>query len=143
VSAWVRLSQETDQHQYILWQPGTDQSAFALLYRSEGLWGFSVTSFAGGELTWHNLASTTSPVLSEWTHVVGVYDRDLAEIRIYVNGRAEARVEATVQPSVAGLLIGGSGSGRLHGTVDAVRAYQAALTDEQVAGLYEEQLDAG
>jgi hypothetical protein len=143
VSAWVRLSQEADHHQYVMWQWGTDASAFVLQYRSEGLWGFTVTSIEGGDVTWYELSSTSSPALTEWTQVVGVYDRDQAEIRIYVNGRVEDRAEATVQPSASGLLIGSSDAGQLYGTVDSVRAYQAALTDEQVAGLYDEQLDAG
>ncbi|HEY8472992.1 MAG TPA: LamG-like jellyroll fold domain-containing protein [Natronosporangium sp.] len=144
VSAWVRLSQEADHHQYVLSQSGTDASSFALLYRSDGLWGFSVTSLDDGEVNWHNLSSTSSPALSEWAQVVGVYDQEQGEIRIYVNGRLEGSAEATVQPSAdTGLMIGNGGSGRFYGTVDTVRAYQSALTDDQIAGLYEQELGAG
>jgi concanavalin A-like lectin/glucanase superfamily protein len=139
VSAWVRISQEVSHNQYVLWQSGTDASAFVLQYRTEGLWGFSVTSIDGGEVTWYELASTSSPALTEWTHLVGVYDREQGEIRIYVNGRPEASQEATVQPSLSGLQIGSAGAGRFYGAIDSVRAYQSALTDEQVDGLYQEQ----
>jgi Concanavalin A-like lectin/glucanases superfamily len=139
VSAWVRLSEETDHHQYVVWQPGVEASAFVLQYRNDGFWGFSVTSNDGENVTWHELSSNSAPVIDEWTHLVGVHDREQGEIRIYVNGGFETRAEATAQASVSGLLIGNAGTGRLHGTVDSVHVYERALTDEQVTELYETQ----
>lgn len=140
VSAWVRLDQTTTHNQYVVWQSGTDASSLILHYRATtGGWGFSVTSHDGASHHWFAVESTSLAELGEWTHLAGVYDRGSGEIRIYVNGVPEGSRAATTQPSWSGLRIGNAGTGQFYGTADAVRAYQTALTDAQVAALYQEQ----
>jgi hypothetical protein len=73
-----------------------------------------------------------------------VHDSAASENRLYVNGQLVAvSGSAAAQASLPGtpLLVGGTSWGAgLDGTVDLVRAYQGALTDAQVSGLYADQL---
>ena len=85
-----------------------------------------------------NVSGITIPHLNVWYHVVGTFSVD--GVRIYVNGYYEG-INST--PSVNtgnSFLMGGHNTGtqyRIDGSISDVRIYNRALSEEEVAVLYE------
>jgi len=139
VTAWVRLEELTAHSQYVVQETGVDtHSAFALSYDSSGKWSFRTRSQDG---TWYVVKSAALAKAGVWTHVAGVFDAEAGELRIYVNGVLDGvKTEAAGGPATSPLRIGWMGAANLFtGTIDAVRAYQTALTSQQVSDLYNAQ----
>ncbi|MFW6436410.1 MAG: LamG-like jellyroll fold domain-containing protein [Halococcoides sp.] len=76
-----------------------------------------------------------------WHHLVGVYDDDAGEIRVYLDGQRQATAQANgfANASSRDLGIGANSTGgnRLQsGRLDEVRLYNRSLSDGEVARLY-------
>ena len=105
---------------------------------------------SSGSSTWRWAESGVVPNPQTYYHVVGVWDKDAGVARIYINGKQRGTVKTEgnmVLPSGANYQwfgIGGDPGGAntasncLKGDVVVARIYDAPLTAEQVAQLYEQ-----
>ncbi|WP_406494930.1 LamG domain-containing protein [Streptomyces sp. NBC_01604] len=83
--------------------------------------------------------------LGEWNHVVGVYDYDADQIRLYVNGVLKD-TEAFTTPWLATLKVSlgaaadatGSASNFLEGGMDDVRLYDRVISGDEVKNLFKQ-----
>lgn len=154
VSAWVRLSGDDtcvlpDHAMTVLAQDGATYSSFYLGYRliAEGggvwpHWSFSTSPAANsGTLTHATSAERIDcTALNTWTHLVGVYDEQAKQIRLYVNGQLNDQRSVTGGWAAGALQIGRARYNNapvdyFAGAVDDVRAYTGTLTDRQVINL--------
>ncbi len=89
--------------------------------------------YAGG---WQGGCSTSSIVTDTWYHLVAVYNETTHKAQIYINGRldASATTTGTVSTSAGGLNIGAAwdGASVFDGTIDEVKIYDFALSENQV-----------
>jgi hypothetical protein len=111
------------------------QREWGLMLDRDGLFRF-YAQFKG----WKTLAATTRPKTGVWHHVAVTVEK--GQGRIYVNGRLEGEgpLGAVVAPtpapfSLGGVHNGGSPQQLLHGALDEVAVYRAALSAETIAGL--------
>ncbi|MFJ4687660.1 LamG-like jellyroll fold domain-containing protein [Streptomyces sp. NPDC088789] len=91
VAAWVKLPAVPATSMSVISQDGSAQSGFSLGYNAlKKRWSFlapdnEIDSMTSWEVT------GPAPVVDEWTHLVGVYDKDEGRpegtMRMYVNGR--------------------------------------------------------
>jgi hypothetical protein len=144
VAAWVKLNSKGTSR-VVVSQAGTQLANFELAYHQPtDRWAMSMASLDGATATWHRAAGTTSPVVGEWYHLVGVYDRGTGQLRLFVNGQLQSSVAAAATPWRASgpLLIGASGnqSGQrtspMVGTVSNVKTWRGALTANQAAEVH-------
>ncbi|MEV4316791.1 LamG domain-containing protein [Actinocrispum sp. NPDC049592] len=87
VSAWVIPDRLDAAARTVISEETAGASAFYLSYRGdENKWVFSVTtSDAPGPVS-ISVAAPNTVQTGEWTHLTGVYDASVPEIRMYVNG---------------------------------------------------------
>ena len=144
VSAWVKLD-NLNGWQTIVNQDGLNISGFWLQYSqyvNGNKFMLSMHDIDDFASTPYRAVSTTTPVVGQWYHIVGVRDKVAGAIKIYVNGVLEATT-----PYAGGWASNGTfnvGRGKyggpndwVAGAVDGVSAYTRALTDADVAGLYQ------
>jgi hypothetical protein len=139
VSAWAKLTR-TDRVATVLSQEGSQQSAFLLQYRPEiGRWifGAAANDQSGAPLTYAN--SLQPPTVNRWTHLTGVYDAPLRQLRLYVNGQhVGTKTNALLWPSNSSFHIGrgkenGELTGYFSGALDEVTTDYGAATAEDIA----------
>ena len=137
VEAWIRLPQ-TGKYGIIV---AKESSSAGRNYR------FAVTAGGKLELQWKNLSGGTNLVSSavpltigEWHHVAGVFDRDAAENRLFVDGEFAGRAAATGTPQIAATsfrigarLSSSSLRDYFLGDIDLVRVTPRALYRESFA----------
>lgn len=86
-------------------------------------------------------AGTTSIAAGQWQHLVASWDGDV--VRYYYNGQPDgsSTFHATLNSNDNDVGIGARppGTAPLSGTIDDVRIYNGALTDEQVLTLYQDR----
>ncbi|MEU2429880.1 LamG-like jellyroll fold domain-containing protein [Streptomyces sp. NPDC007861] len=82
----------------------------------------------------------------EWNHVVGVYDIDASQIRLYVNGVLVATTAFTTPWLATGPVMLGSAAdvngqpvSALKGSIDDVRLYDRAVSDDEVLQLFKQR----
>ncbi|KUH35414.1 MULTISPECIES: LamG domain-containing protein [Streptomyces] len=152
VSAWAQLA-DTGADRVVLSAPGEHGSAFELLYSAaDRRWAFGRTARdEPGAPRVRSLATTADPARNAWTHLAGVFhtrhDTDPSNdtVQLYVNGRPQgspvvlAEGAPAYEPwtSTAGLQFGrgrtgGAYDGHFLGRIDEVRAWQWALTADDV-----------
>ncbi|WP_117213007.1 LamG domain-containing protein [Allorhizocola rhizosphaerae] len=85
VSAWVRLNSNTAVYQTAVGQAGNNTSAFFLQY-NQGDWAFAVHESDVSSGVVATKASSRAWAEHRWTHLVGVYDGQGRQMRLYVNG---------------------------------------------------------
>ncbi|RSM87388.1 LamG domain-containing protein [Kibdelosporangium aridum] len=137
VSAWVKLSRN-DRVSTVLSQEGSRQSAFLLQYRPEiGRWifGAATADQDGSPLTYAN--SLQPPEVGKWTHLTGVYDAPMRQLRLYVNGQHVGTKDDTLLwPAYYPFHLGrakenGAMTGYFNGALDEVTTdYGAASVDD-------------
>ena len=98
----------------------------------------------GGSYQWTDGGFT--PELNRWYHVVGVYDKEGGKTHIYVDGVLKNSLNVSgnySHPNAAGVqwfAIGGDAGGNLQacwqGDVAIARAYNKALTAQEISDLY-------
>ena len=79
-----------------------------------------------------------------WYFLAGVYDASAQTMKIYVDGSLSATTPVTQAflPATGHFVMGrglynAAATGFLDGTIDEVAVYDGALTDAQVAGIYD------
>ncbi|WP_162907607.1 LamG domain-containing protein [Allorhizocola rhizosphaerae] len=149
VAAWLKVDKAAPaQHGYAaVSQDGTVNSGFSLGYRQladGGTWELYVPS-----ADQHTPRPADTPVRSapgsavvgEAAHVAGVYDAATRQLRLFVNGRPAGTVSrpsafpATGELRVGGAIFDSVRKNPWFGTVDEVRAYNRALSAEELQGL--------
>ncbi|MFC0623169.1 LamG domain-containing protein [Kribbella deserti] len=147
VAAWVKLDQAPQRglSMSVMAQDGTNVSGFFLSYRQledRGVWEFLHPSADALNRPADEAVYSTVPALvNRLTHLAAVYDAPAKVIRLYVDG-----APAGTAPRVSGFDAGGPlriGRGRWNGVatntwpgmIDEVRAYNRAISLEEVHGL--------
>jgi Concanavalin A-like lectin/glucanases superfamily len=139
VSANVYLSAITG-FETIVSQDGADDSGFYLQYSGTNRrWAFArVTGDTDASPAGIRALSTSTPELSTWTHLVGVYDASDNHLRLYVNGVLEGTAtDSSPFAATGGLAIGrgqfdGHPADWFNGAANQVKVYNQALTTAQV-----------
>jgi large repetitive protein len=144
VSAWVKLDNLNGWQTFVN-QDGVNVSGFWLQY----------SQFINGNkfmLTMHDIdstasaayraISTTTPVVGQWYHLVGVRDKATNTMKMYVNGVLEATVPYTGGWASNGAVNVGRGqyggpNDWVAGAIDGVSIYTRALADSDVTSLYQ------
>ncbi|MFD0480530.1 LamG domain-containing protein [Nonomuraea thailandensis] len=93
VSAWVKLdaaATTTAAARAAVSQDGANFAGFVLWYRPDngGRWVFGM-SRSGDTYKGTDMASSTSAQPGVWTHLTGVYDAGLNQLKLYVNGELD------------------------------------------------------
>nr|CEL21792.1 Beta-galactosidase [Kibdelosporangium sp. MJ126-NF4]CTQ92572.1 Beta-galactosidase (EC 3.2.1.23) [Kibdelosporangium sp. MJ126-NF4] len=138
VSAWARLTR-TDRVSTVFSQEGGRQSAVALQYRPEvGRWVFggAEQDQDGSPMVYAN--SLQPPALGKWTHLTGVYDAPIRQLRLYVDGQHVGTKNNVLLWAANGFAIGrgkenGSPSGFFSGTIDELMTDYGVVDAEGIA----------
>ncbi|BFU47671.1 LamG-like jellyroll fold domain-containing protein [Krasilnikovia sp. MM14-A1004] len=133
VASWVKLSR-TDKHNVVLSQDGSRVSGFYLKANTNGKWVFGMPRSDSESAGWD---SAEGPVAKAgvWTHLVGVFDAGLGEVRLYVNGVRAATVKRTASWVARGGVQAGRGlyagekGDYLAGNLDEIQVWRGALSD--------------
>lgn len=140
VSAWVKTNSSNANHRIIVSNQSniSTVAGFSLFKRtSNGLAGIRI---ADGDSSAEVLSSITWN--NEWSHLVGVVDRNLEMITLYINGEPVGTTTISENVNSIGtntpLTIGArnSGSYNWEGDIDEVRIYNRALSADEVKKLY-------
>ncbi|MEV6016630.1 ricin-type beta-trefoil lectin domain protein [Streptomyces sp. NPDC051997] len=146
VSAWADLSSLTANSTFVS-QSGTSANGLQLYYSSAAhafAFGHAHADDTGGEFTsaYGPTTGAQSPKTNTWFHLVGVFDADTQQLRLYVNGDlADTAVYGgTVWNATGPLQIGrrlyeGSYGEYTAGKVADVQLFTEALTPGGVASL--------
>ncbi|MFF6832100.1 MULTISPECIES: LamG-like jellyroll fold domain-containing protein [unclassified Streptomyces] len=135
VSAWAALDALPGNYATVVSQDGRRRENPFYLQYGQGAFAFSTP---GG----HRARYATTPELSRWYHLVGVRDAARNEIRLYVDGALVATaVPGPADVSTGPLAVGRArwGGGNVdfwNGSVDRVRAFDRALSSEEVTALH-------
>jgi hypothetical protein len=135
VSAWVRPSDSAVSQTFVSQRSAGAYPGFYLHYGAAngGEWLFAMQASAT-DAAHGTYATTPATNPTGWHHLVGVFDAQRRQLRLYVDGaaRATAAMNPAWQPwdATGPLVIGTSGSGTfVHGDVDEVRAFQGVVPD--------------
>ncbi|WP_063778084.1 LamG domain-containing protein [Lentzea aerocolonigenes] len=143
VSAWAYAEAGITGNRSIVAQDGGQDSAFVLSYNDDsGRWAVVQphADVNGGTAT--VLVSSEPAQITRWTHLTAVYDADLKQLRLYVNGLLSAvKVGAVSWNATGPFTIGRSKWDGVKGSwwyrgVDDVRVFSRALTSGEVAKVY-------
>ena len=86
--------------------------------------------------------TVVNPGVNLWTHLVGVYDANLATMTLYIDGTAKATTAYTPTWNAAGPLAvasrweGDHRTDMWHGAIDHVEMFTGALNSDQVSNLF-------
>jgi hypothetical protein len=141
VAAWVYMSDANAFHTAVS-QDGSINSGFYLQYsHADNRWAFArVTSDSNGAPGIRALSSAP-PVLDSWVHLVGVFDANGDQLRLYVNGVLEGTAtDDTPFASNGSLAIGralfnGVRTDWFPGAIRNVEVFRQALTANQIGSL--------
>ncbi|MEU9948819.1 LamG-like jellyroll fold domain-containing protein [Streptomyces sp. NPDC047939] len=139
VSAWVKLN-STAANNTFLAQSGESASGFQLYYSTAYGWTFNRHSSDMASPVIVRASSGTAAVTTgTWTHLTGVYDKEAAQIRLYVNGVQAGTSTAFTTPwdATGPLQIGRRipGKENTNGSLSDIQVYGEALTAAQVTAL--------
>ncbi len=135
MSAWAALDALPGNYATVVSQDGRRRENPFYLQYGQGAFAFSTP---GG----NRARYATTPELGRWYHLVGVRDAVRNEIRLYVDGAlAATAVPGPADVSTGPLAVGRArwGGGNVdfwNGSVDQVRAFDRALSSEEVAALH-------
>ncbi|MFE0632519.1 LamG-like jellyroll fold domain-containing protein [Streptomyces sp. NPDC058864] len=150
VSLWARLPADKEQRAMTVATQGSTNAAGFELYHSSALGGWVFmrakedTATTGLVRAQQNACDPNvhcpAERLGEWTHVVGVYDYDAGEIRLYVDGVLKDTQPFTTPwlataPVTLGYKATAGAQGFYRGDLDDVRLFDRALSDDEVKDL--------
>ncbi|WP_251829216.1 LamG-like jellyroll fold domain-containing protein [Streptomyces sp. ATCC 21386] len=141
VGGWVRLTSK-DHISTVATQSGTRAGAFQL-YFSQSLdrWVFNRYATDADEPTIVRAQSEKPPVVGAWTHVMGVYDHNKKQIRLYVNGQLQAATEFTTPWAAKGtfevgrMKAGGRYSSWFEGDLDHIQVWNRVVFDNEMGAI--------
>jgi hypothetical protein len=141
VSAWTRLASSTVAQTVVSQDSTGAVGGFSLGYApdSGGLWRLRMHAAAGDASDAHATLATVAAtsVTTAFHHIVGVFDAQKRELRLYVDGalKTTTAMNAAWQPwdATSRLAIGRHQQGSLveftRGDLDEVHVYQGVVTD--------------
>ncbi|MFF5076329.1 LamG-like jellyroll fold domain-containing protein [Actinoplanes sp. NPDC000266] len=143
VAAWARLT-KTGADYTVVGQDGSQTGRFKLQYAHDcTCWRFAT---AGTDTAAPAVTKADGPAgaaVDTWTHLAGVYDAVSGTLKLYVNGELAATTPVTATPwHASGSYTAGRGlaagqpANWFPGDIDAVRAYQGAITADVVTDLF-------
>jgi len=140
VTAWVSFKGATQTSNYTaVSQDGAGASGFKLGYNHfANTWTMTIPAADDANAADVTATSPAGAVLNTWTHLAGVYDPRAGQLRLYVDGELMAITNFNGGwHAGGGLQIGRAKWGGWlvdywSGAVDDVRAYQGALTDDEI-----------
>jgi fibro-slime domain-containing protein len=142
VSAWVRLDSLSNWRTFVN-QDGVNVSGFWLQYNQWVGNKFLLTMHDADSAASvaYRATSTTTPVVGQWYHVVGVRDKPNGMMYLYVNGVMEGSTAYTGGWASNGALNVGRGkwggpTDWFAGSIDEVKVFSAALSAAEVQVLY-------
>ncbi|WP_310363088.1 ricin-type beta-trefoil lectin domain protein [Catenuloplanes atrovinosus] len=140
VSAWAKINPTTGTRT-IVSQDGSGRNPFSLSANANTPeWQFLVTQTSASTYTKVS-AGAGSMVANRWTHLVGVYDAEAGEIRLYVDGELKGATDVAPLWLAGGNSVVGRGwyDGKatdwFPGAIDDVRLYQGVLTQQEITAL--------
>lgn len=150
VSAWVRLDRKTG-FQAVWSQDGGLNSAAYMRYQdnyTNGIWVFGMTNAA--DSTGVQVAAYQQTVaIGTWTHLTGVYDATAGQMKLYVNGVLGGSTNTATYTmtwdggdvfAIGRMKYRGNINTYFCGAIDDLRAWQSALTADQVTRVYNSAL---
>ncbi|BCJ72588.1 hypothetical protein CS0771_21320 [Catellatospora sp. IY07-71] len=144
VSAWVRLTDGGTFRTAVAQCGSGTVCQFYLQYAPEPInrWRFVLTSGESAGRSYYDVYSDEPAQLGEWTHLVGVYDAEAGQVRLYVNGTRQTwgTGGATGATWAAGGPLwmgdaGASGNNMFPGDIDEVAVWQRALDPREIGAL--------
>jgi hypothetical protein len=148
VSARVKPAKSDEDALTVASQYAQKASGFSIEYLPETKqWEMSMPQKDAADADRNRVISEIRTEPGEWVHVTGVYDDTLSELRIYIDGRLEAKdgtvfqedVEADGDFAVARGTADESSDGTLEGffegTIDDVRVFNRALSLDEAKRL--------
>lgn len=140
VAAQVKLDRADDGTYTVLSQDGDRICSFCLQYQNHK-WVFVFPQSDVDKPAGSDWVGTSTGSDGVWTHLAGTYDASDNKIRFYVDGELigettrvtpwQARNAFRIGQAIAG----GVPVGRFPGTIDEVRAYSRAISQDEVRGL--------
>jgi hypothetical protein len=141
VSAWARLSAK-DHISTVATQSGTRAGTFQLYYsQSLDRWVFNRYSADTDSPTITRAQSLRSPVVGAWTHLLGVYDQNKKQLRLYVNGRLQSTADYTTPWAAKGsfevgrMKASGAYADHFEGDLDQVQVWNRVVFDNELAAI--------
>ncbi|MEV0179157.1 LamG domain-containing protein [Streptomyces sp. NPDC050625] len=139
VSAWVKLNSTTANSTFLS-QNGTTNNGFQLYYSSGAqAWAFGRHSTDASGAVWR-AAYGSKATTGQWTHLVGVYDANAKELRLYVNGKLTATRDWTYTPwnatgpvQIGRKLSSGTYGEYANAAISNIRVYPTALPPADAA----------
>ncbi|WP_405910159.1 LamG-like jellyroll fold domain-containing protein [Streptomyces sp. NBC_00828] len=150
VSTWARLPKDKESRSMMaVTQGSASVPGFELVHSSAlGGWAFlRAASDATGATLVRARQNACDPNvncaaarLGEWTHVVGVYDYDAGEIRLYIDGALKDTQPFTTPwlatgPVTLGYKVTGGPQAFMKGDLDDVRLFDRVLSGDEVKDL--------
>ncbi|WP_141726277.1 LamG domain-containing protein, partial [Actinacidiphila rubida] len=148
VSLWARAANE-DRTAVAVHQAGVANRGFEIYHNATG-WVFQRATADTADATLARAQQNACPGgqptcaaahLGQWTHVVAVYDIDVALMRLYVDGVEVASTPFTTPWLATGVLTLGASNypsglaNRFKGDLDDVRFYDRALSPDEIVTL--------
>ena len=142
VAAWVRRDSNVN-FQSVWGQDGDVNSSAFLRYQdnvTDGQWIFGMRT--KDDATGTGVAAWAPGTTAKWTHLVGVYDAAVGELRIYVDGVLKDRTSyrptwgSTGAVSVGRVKYLGVNDDSWNGAIDRVRVWQGAISQDVISGLF-------
>ncbi|MFP8904455.1 LamG domain-containing protein [Streptomyces atacamensis] len=148
VSAWVKLSRMPDTAAIIAAQPGNNSPGFELYYsKAYDRWAFNQYSADTADAKPVRVAPDTAGGVSadRWTHLVGMHDMTLKELRLYIDAQLVGTVPyTTAWDARRGLQIGagsynGSQGSYFPGVIDELQIFDKPVTQAEVTALFSKE----
>jgi hypothetical protein len=143
VEAWVNFSAITNGQYQVILDKGDQQYHLAL--HSDMLLEFCIYDPANVTLHWQSAFSTAAATPGNWYHLVGRYN-GTSEVALFVNGVKQTTTAsaASINDDGADVWMGARSDSAtdhryLHGTMDEVRVYNAAKSDDWITTNYNNQ----
>ncbi|WP_328506437.1 LamG-like jellyroll fold domain-containing protein [Streptomyces sp. NBC_00391] len=138
VSAWARLTAK-DHISTVVSQSGSRVGTFQIYYsQTYDRWIFNRYSADNDDPTIVRAVAKKPPVVGAWTHLMGVYDHNKKQIRLYVNGQLQAATEFTTPWAAKGSFEVGrmKGSGTytdyFEGDLDQVQVWDRVVFENEM-----------
>ncbi|GAB2873298.1 LamG domain-containing protein [Streptomyces deserti] len=138
VSAWVRLAGK-DDISTVATQSGTRAGSFQLYYSpASDRWIFNRYAADSDSPAIVRTLSKKPPVVGAWTHLMGVYDQNNKQLRLYVNGRLQSTAEYTTPWAAKGpfevgrMKAHGGYTDYFKGDLDEVQVWNRVVFDNEL-----------
>jgi len=146
ISVWVNGTWTVGGFNGILVKPNDEQNSYiySIIKNDGNKFQFRIWTSTGSK----TLQSTTTPTDNVWYHIVGVFDDENDQMRIYINGVNEANLSSTgtINVSNANLWFGRiwtTGAFPMDGLIDEAGIWNRTLSYTEIQRLYNNGVGRG